>query len=186
MKRFLATLIAFYATASFAAEEHRHELRHDQSGANPYAEMLGRDIKALSAQQVSDLQAGKGMGLSLPAELNGTPGPLHALQLADTLALSSEQKAKLQGIVDVMRTQAIGLGEQIIQTERQLDEGFKTRKLNSEAIDSQSRTIAELNGRLRAVHLKAHLQTAQVLTSAQIEGYNRTRGYAGVETVPAQ
>jgi hypothetical protein len=32
-----------------------------------------RSIKALSDQQVSDLRAGRGMGLALAAELNGYP-----------------------------------------------------------------------------------------------------------------
>jgi hypothetical protein len=37
--------------------------------------MQSRPIKALSDQQVSDLRAGRGMGLALAAELNGYPGP---------------------------------------------------------------------------------------------------------------
>ena len=42
----------------------------------PYAGMQSRPIKALSEQQVADLQAGRGMGLALAAELNGYPGLL--------------------------------------------------------------------------------------------------------------
>jgi hypothetical protein len=39
----------------------------------PYAGLAGRSIKALSEQQIADLQAGRGMGLALAAELNGYP-----------------------------------------------------------------------------------------------------------------
>jgi hypothetical protein len=46
----------------------------------PYAGMQTRPIKALSEQQVADLQAGRGMGLALAAELNGYPGPAHVLR----------------------------------------------------------------------------------------------------------
>ncbi|MEO8319793.1 MAG: hypothetical protein ABI561_15865 [Bradyrhizobium sp.] len=56
---------------------------------SPYAGMQDRPVKALSEQQVADLKAGRGMGLALPAELNGYPGPSHLLELADRLNLSS-------------------------------------------------------------------------------------------------
>ena len=58
----------------------------------PYAGMKTRTIKALSEKQVSDLNAGRGMGLALAAELNGYPGPSHVLELADKLELSSDQR----------------------------------------------------------------------------------------------
>ena len=61
---------------------------------SPYAGMQTRTIKALSEQQIADLKAGRGMGLALPAELNGYPGPAHVLELSDQLGLSPEQKAK--------------------------------------------------------------------------------------------
>ena len=48
-----------------------------------YAGFEQREIKALSPEQTEDLREGRGMGLSLPAELNGSPGPLHVLQLRD-------------------------------------------------------------------------------------------------------
>ena len=58
----------------------------------PYAGMQTRSIKALSDQQIADLQAGRGMGLALAAELNGYPGPSHVLELADKLGLSADQR----------------------------------------------------------------------------------------------
>ena len=51
--------------------------------------MQTRLIKALSEQQIADLKAGRGMGLALPAELNGYPGPIHVLELSDELGLSA-------------------------------------------------------------------------------------------------
>jgi hypothetical protein len=41
----------------------------------PYAGLEARAIKALSEQQIADLEAGRGMGMALAAELNGYPGP---------------------------------------------------------------------------------------------------------------
>jgi hypothetical protein len=45
----------------------------------------------LSDEQIADLRAGRGMALALTAELNGYPGPLHVLDLADQLALTATQ-----------------------------------------------------------------------------------------------
>src|SRR5438128_7933697 len=83
----------------------------------PYAGLEGRPIKALSEQQISDLRAGRGMGLALAAELNGYPGPMHVLELADSLALSDQQRAKMQDLFAAMKAEAIPLGETLIAQE---------------------------------------------------------------------
>src|SRR5215216_2241767 len=54
--------------------------------ASPYAGLQARPLKALSEAQIADLRAGRGMTLALAAELNGYPGPLHVIELADALA----------------------------------------------------------------------------------------------------
>ena len=69
----------------------------------PYAGMQTRPIKALSEQQISDLDTGRGMGLALAAELNGYPGPSHVLELADKLELSAEQRATMRALFDSMK-----------------------------------------------------------------------------------
>ena len=58
----------------------------------PYAGLETRAIKTLSERQIADLNAGRGMGLALAAELNGYPGPMHAIELADRLNLSPATK----------------------------------------------------------------------------------------------
>ncbi len=50
---------------------------HGHGASSPYAGLERRAVKSLSEQQVADLRAGRGMGLALPAELNGYPGPVH-------------------------------------------------------------------------------------------------------------
>src|ERR1051325_7774550 len=84
-----------------------------QSGAaSPYAGLESRQIKALSAQQIEDLRAGRGMGLAMPAELNGYPGPMHVLELADKLALNAAQRERMQALIAQMKADTIPLGEQ--------------------------------------------------------------------------
>src|SRR3712207_1080028 len=71
---------------------------HQHGGNTPvagsYAGFEQRQIKALSDQQVADLRAGRGMGLALPAELNGYPGPVHVLEHADAMGLSITQRSE--------------------------------------------------------------------------------------------
>ena len=69
---------------------------------SPYRGQETREIKALSAQEVSDLLAGKGMGFAKAAELNGYPGPKHVLELAGPLALTPEQVEGTRAIFNDM------------------------------------------------------------------------------------
>src|SRR3954468_20092332 len=91
---------------------------------SPYAGLQARPVKALSEQQVADLKAGRGMGLALPAELNGYPGPSHALEHADALELTVEQRQRTKALFDAMKSEAIPVGERLIKQETVLDQLF--------------------------------------------------------------
>src|SRR3990172_8479974 len=79
------------ATTRGGAQQHQH-------GQSPYAGLEGREIKALSPEQIQELRNGDGMGLALAAELNHYPGPRHVLELAHELALSPKQQDQVQAI----------------------------------------------------------------------------------------
>jgi hypothetical protein len=83
----------------------------------PYAGLEARPIKALSDEQIADLHAGRGMGMALPAELNGCPGPVHVLELAESIQLSDVQRTKVQELFDAMQAEAVPLGEKLISQE---------------------------------------------------------------------
>src|SRR5690349_11158058 len=104
----------------------------------PYAGMETRTIKALSDQQIADLQAGRGMGLALAAELNGYPGLIHAIELADKLGLSSDQITRLKELFQAMKAEAISLGTQLIAEERTLDDAFAGRTITLASLESQT------------------------------------------------
>src|SRR5690348_1160905 len=108
MKRILTIAALLLATGSVLAE-------------SPYTGMQSRSVKALSEQQVADLNEGRGMGMALAAELNGYPGPSHVLELADKLDLSTDQRTQVQGLFDSMKTEAIPLGSRLIEQEADLD-----------------------------------------------------------------
>ncbi|MBX9844331.1 MAG: hypothetical protein K2Z80_21235 [Xanthobacteraceae bacterium] len=149
---------------------------------SPHAGLQTRPVKALSEQQVADLRAGRGMGLALAAELNGYPGPLHVLELADRLDLSAEQRSKVQQLFDSMKAEAIPVGSQLIEQEMELDRLFATRTITAERLKAMTASIAETQGALRDTHLKYHLSTAGLLSQHQMQRYAELRGYSGGNT----
>jgi hypothetical protein len=143
----------------------------------PYSGMQTRPIKSLSEQQVSDLQAGRGMGLALAAELNGYPGPSHLLKLRDQLDLSEPQRAELRKQFDAMKAEALPLGAKLIALETELDRQFASRTITPETLKMTTASIAETQGQLRETHLKYHLATRAMLSELQLKRYAELRGY---------
>jgi Spy/CpxP family protein refolding chaperone len=144
---------------------------------SPYAGMQTRPIKALSDEQVADLKAGRGMGLALPAELNGYPGPAHVLALADQLGLSADQRARIQTLFDSMKAEAIPLGATLLDQEATLDRQFADHSITPEALKAETARIGATQAELRNTHLKYHLQTERILTHEQMQQYSGLRGY---------
>lgn len=148
---------------------------------HPYAGLQTRAVKALSDAQIDDYRNGRGMSLALAAELNGYPGPRHVLDLAEQLALTPEQRAQARALFDSMRAEAVDLGERIIDREAALDRLFADATASSPvsagAVETVALAIGELNGRLRSTHLRYHLTMRDLLDAAQIDAYEKLRGY---------
>ncbi|MGD9615885.1 MAG: Spy/CpxP family protein refolding chaperone [Alphaproteobacteria bacterium] len=144
-----------------------------------YAGQQTRDIKALSDNEIAALRNGEGIGLAKAAELNSYPGPRHALDLAGELELSESQRRQLDAIYRQMNTEARTLGAALIERERALDALFATGAVTPENLAVETARIADVQGRLRAVHLAAHLETRALLGPEQVARYNRLRGYDG-------
>jgi parvulin-like peptidyl-prolyl isomerase len=110
MKLAIAALIALL-TGPAVAQQHQHE-------HSPCAGSQQRAVKALGDQQISDLCAGRGMGLALAAELNGYPGPVHVLELGDRLELTQEQKEQARQLYEAMKAEAVVVGEKLLAGNR--------------------------------------------------------------------
>jgi len=149
--------------------------------AAPYAGQEQREIKALSAKHVQGLQDGAGLGYARAAELNGWPGPLHALELRDALSLTEAQVQRMEALRREMKAEAVPLGRQLIEAERALDTLFASGTPSAQDVMAATARIGEIEGRLRAVHLVAHLRAAPVLTRHQTMLYGRARGYSGMQ-----
>lgn len=143
----------------------------------PYAGMQLRPIKALSEQQVSDLNGGRGMGMALAAELNGYPGPSHVLELAGQLQLTPQQISAVKALFDSMKRDSIPLGAKLIEQETELDRMFASRTVTPDGLRAVTAAIARTQGELREAHLKYHLSTAALLDSGQMQRYADLRGY---------
>ncbi len=130
------------------------------------------------AQVPSDkenLIKGEGMGQGLVAEQNGYPGPKHVLDVAEKLQLTPEQKKSIESIFKEMDSRAKELGLRIIKLEEEMNRAFEEGFIVERSVRDDAEQIGRLRGRLRAVHLIAHLRTKQVLTPKQLESYNSLR-----------
>lgn len=155
-----------------------------QDPTRPYAGEETREIKALSAEEVDDYLDGAGMGLAKAAELNGFPGPLHVLELADELELTHEQMRRTHEIFEEMREQAKLLGARVVEKERELDRLFASETVTEPELRALTGEIGRLQGELRATHLHAHLAQKALLSEHQVRRYIALRGYGSGTTEP--
>ena len=171
----LLVLLAALAGGSVQAQHAQHP--GHGAAPRPYAGMQDREIKALSAEERTALLEGQGMGLALAAELNGYPGPVHVLELGDALKLTGEQHHATHQLMQAHKAEARELGAQVLAAEGELDRAFAGRHIDDAEIARLTTRIGELQGRLRAAHLRTHLKQTALLTPPQIANYQRLRGY---------
>ena len=160
--------------ALFAVSSHVYA-----SAPTPYAGQETRDIKALSANEISSLLAGRGMGFAKAAELNGFPGPAHVLELSKRLGLTEAQKEQTSALFETMDVAAKQKGAELVAAERDLDLLFKSKQITPESLSKQLQRVAGLQAQVREVHLVAHLEQVKLLTVEQVAKYNELRGYTG-------
>jgi Spy/CpxP family protein refolding chaperone len=152
------------------------------SQISPYSGQEIRDIKSLSDNDVQSLQNGTGEafgGIAKLAELNGYPGPRHVLDIAQELQLTDRQRMEIELIYQNMSNNAKSIGSAIIGVEQDMDEAFANKTITEENLIALLDKSANLYGQLRFIHLSAHLDTAQIMTTEQIQMYNEMRGYDG-------
>jgi Spy/CpxP family protein refolding chaperone len=171
MKCFLCLMFSLVAVSAFA-----------QQKPSPYAGQETRDIKALSDEDIRAYLNGLGMALAKAGELNHYPGPMHVLEFAEPMKLSDAQKRRTEEIRKVMIDGAIPIGKRIIEKERELDRLFASGAIDNAKLDSALAEIGRLQGELRGVHLRAHLEQKRILTPEQVAKYDELRGYAKAGT----
>ena len=165
---FLPFILIFIGACGANPSGHNH---------SPYAGEEKREIKAISEDEMKNYLEGNGMGFAKVAELNGFPGPKHILENESALDLTASQRENVQKSFQKMKSEAVSLGKIIVEKERELDRLFAQDKINDKVLKNKTREISELQGDLRNAHLQAHLQMKKLISSDQVEKYNKIRGY---------
>ena len=142
-----------------------------------HAGQATQEIKSLSAAEIQGYLEGRGMGLAKAAELNGYPGPAHVLELATQLRLTPQQRVKAERLERSMKN-AVRLGHWLVEAERRLNALFAKGEADDEKVTLLARRIGALEGEIRLVHLRAHIEMRRVLTADQIKKYYQERGSA--------
>jgi Spy/CpxP family protein refolding chaperone len=178
MRCYVVVLAAALAAGPAVAAEHHAPAAHDHQ---PYAGFADRAVKALSEDERQALLSGQGFSQALAAELNGFPGPLHVIELAAALELSEDQRSQVEALFRSMTAEATALGAEVVEEEAALDSAFASADIDEARLTEMTERIGVLRGRLRAVHLKYHLRTRDLLSPHQVASYNRLRGYVAAE-----
>jgi Spy/CpxP family protein refolding chaperone len=147
------------------------------SSPSSYAGQETRRIKALSDTEIQAYLDGKGQGFAKPAELNGYPGPMHVLELAEPLALTPEQKKATESLMSRHKAEVRELGRSYIDAEAKLDALMASRSATRESLRAVIFTAGEIQTHIRSAHLETHLAQRALLNETQLSAYPRLRGY---------
>ncbi|MGA7307085.1 MAG: Spy/CpxP family protein refolding chaperone [Rhodothermales bacterium] len=169
-----STIIAFIVVAAGSIPLYA---QHDHVGHSHYADEKQSHIPSITMDEFEEIQAGGGVGLAKPAELNHYPGPKHVLQLADSLGISEDQRAKIEAIRQNMADKAAKLGMEYLHAEHELNELFSNEKATEKNVVEMTRKVEEKRAALRLAHLLAHVETRSLLTPEQVKRYDELRGY---------
>lgn len=152
---------------------------HAQSESDTAEEATdASDIEALQAmprRQFNNLLQGRGMGAARIADLKGYPGPMHVLEMAEELEISDTQREQTEQIMQRMRSTAQQRGRELIEAERKLEALFDGGAVQPSAVDAALLEIANLQAKVRAAHLHAHIEQARVMNDEQIAKYTELR-----------
>lgn len=129
---------------------------------------MGGMLSGVSEQEKEMLLKGSGLGAGMIAMMNGYPGPKHVLEMGDELELTAAQRESIGTIYGKVKAESVKLGTELVEKDEALAALFTTGSVSTKDVEKQSREIGELQGRLRAAHLNAHVQTHAELTPAQL------------------
>jgi hypothetical protein len=148
-----------------------------QAQHQPYAAQHERPIKSLSDEETRQYLSGAGMGYAKAAELNGFPGPMHVLELADKLGLSAQQREAARRLMDGHKADARAIGAKRVEAEKRIDAIFRSGTVDEHSLADAVRAAAALDADYRLSHLETHRRMRMLLTEDQVAQYNRARGY---------
>ena len=138
--------------------------------------MGGGMLGGVSEQEKEALLKGAGLGAGMIAMMNGYPGPKHVLEMGDELELTAEQRESIGTIYGNVKAKSVELGTELVEKDEALAALFTSGSVSTGDVEKLAREIGELQGRVRAEHLNAHVETFDALTPAQREQLSSMQG----------
>jgi Spy/CpxP family protein refolding chaperone len=179
-----ALLVAISLVSSPAvAQEHgesdgdmggKHQMHGQAQGG--MQGMGGGMLGGVSEQEKEALLKGAGLGAGMIAMMNGYPGPKHVLEMGDELGLTAEQRESIGKTYGKVKAESVEFGTELVEKDEKLTALFASGSVSTGEVEKLSREIGELQGRVRAAHLNAHVETYDALTPAQREQLSSMQG----------
>jgi hypothetical protein len=119
---------------------------------------------------------------TLPAETFGFPHPERVLEWGDKLGLAPEQRARVEEVLKIMKTDASYYGRKIVTEELALDEYFRSGGKELAPLANRVEKIGYLKWKHRLAQFTAYLYTRLVLSPEQLEKYRALRVEAAAQT----
>lgn len=179
-----ALLVAISLVSSPAvAQEHgesdgdmggKHQMHGQAQGG--MQGMGGGMLGGVSEQEKEALLKGAGLGAGMIAMMNGYPGPKHVLEMGDELGLTAKQRESIGKTYGKVKAESVEFGTELVEKDEKLTALFASGSVSTGEVEKLSREIGELQGRVRAAHLNAHVETYDALTPAQREQLSSMQG----------
>lgn len=189
MKIALDLFAVLIGTAAAAQNMHGHDTGNMPAQSAPASAASAASMAGYSAEErAQGLREGRGMGLAMPAEGNGYPGPRHVLEVADQIGLTPDQRLKTEALFSSMKAEAQRLGPRLLEQEAELNAMFRDKRANAALLEKTAREIGETEAALKVTHLRTHLAMMTVLSPDQVVRYVALRrsGAGSGKTRPSE
>jgi len=138
--------------------------------------MGGGMLGGVSETEKEALLKGAGLGAGMIAMMNGYPGPKHILEMGEELELTAAQRETIGTIYGKVKAESVKYGTELVEKDEALAAMFTSGSVDTGDVEKLAREIGELQGRVRAEHLNAHVKTYDALTPAQREKLSSMQG----------
>ena len=172
----LVTVVAICGQPA-SAQEHQHGEMVAPPGAP--ASSMSSLANYSAEERAQGLREGRGMGLAIPAEGNGYPGPRHVLELADQIGITADQRRQTETLFNAMKADAQRLGAQLLADEAELNAMFREKRATPALLEQAARRIGTTEAALKVTHLRTHLAMMQILRPDQVGKYVALRRAGG-------
>ena len=162
-------------TGSAAAQQPGHD------GAAPHHQFA----QTCTTEFEKTVAQGRGFGMAFVADQQGYPGPMHVLELKETLGLTAEQEARTQALLTAMFAESRPKSARLLVAEKKLRDLFASGQVHEPALRAAVADVEQARGEVRLVHLTFHLKTRQILTDEQRRLYHEARWSAGPPPKPS-